>query len=278
MEVAGIAVPPSLRRAWVSWLAPERQPFFVSSTAGLPRSLGADHTPELVDTFWLWRDRRPRRAVWLDEASFMALPRQARAALVREQRAARRGAVLPVRRWADLLDASALREQADGHRFVLWPSLVDGVEDAVVERFIEDDVCVSRHDAVSEEVWRAASAVLPGARELAGTFVGHGPNCFGTVLAAAGVGDGGWTDRGPFEAWLADRTTSGGRDDEPGTVLLWRSADGDAEHAAVTLGGGWALEKRGQEWHNPRAVAPVREVIRSARTPGCRLSRHRLLG
>lgn len=279
MDVAGIAVPSSQLRTWASWLAPERQPFFVTEPAALPAGLEPDQTPELVDTFWLWRDQRPRVPVWLDEAAFMSLDRTDRAALVRGQHEARRGAVFGVRAWSDLLDPSALRAQADGHRFVLWPSLVRGTEQEVALRFVTADVAVSRHREVPGAVWRRAAGVLPAARELAGAFVGHGPNCFGTVMAAAGAGEGSWTGLDPFEEWLAACTSPGGSDLEPGTVLLWREVGpGRAQHAAVTIGGGWALEKRGQEWHNPRAVLPVHEVIRSARTPGWRLERHRLLG
>lgn len=278
MEVAGIAVPAALLRSWAGWLAPQRQPFFVAR--GELRGIGGarEETLELTDTFWLWRDQRPRVAVWLDEPAFLALPRALRASLVRSQVAARRGAVFGARAWSDLLDPAALRAQADGHRFVLWPSLIRGVEDEVVRRFVTADVAVSRHREVPARVWRAAVAVLPGARALAGTFVGHGPNCFGTVMAAAGSGEGGWTGLEQWERWLATRTRPGGDDAAPGTVLLWREAGGGrAQHAAVTLGDGWALEKRGQEWHNPRAVLPVREVIRSARTAGWHLERHQLV-
>ncbi|MDL2344136.1 hypothetical protein QOL99_08220 [Deinococcus sp. MIMF12] len=79
--------------------------------------------------------------------------------------------------------------------------------------------------------------------------------------------------RDPFEAFLAERTRPGGRDDQPGTVLVWRNAAGAVEHAAVTLGGGWALHKPSQTWRSARVVLPVRDLIRGSRTPGWRLSR-----
>lgn len=47
--------------------------------------------------------------------------------------------------------------------------------------------------------------------------------------------------REPFEAFLQERTRPGGDDYQPGTLLLWRSANGQAQHAAVTLGDGWAF-------------------------------------
>jgi hypothetical protein len=125
-------------------------------------------------------------------------------------------------------------------------------------------------------VWSEVSTLLPGARQLAGTFPdGSGPNCFATVMGAAGVAGaaGAWMLREPFEEWLADTSRPGGSDDEPGTVLVWRSASGDVEHAAVTLGGGWALHKPSQGWMSPVKVLTVRDAILSARATDRRISR-----
>ncbi|GAB2456007.1 hypothetical protein [Xylanimonas ulmi] len=63
-----------------------------------------------------------------------------------------------------------------------------------------------------------------------------------------------------------------------GTVLVWRSADGLAQHGAVTIGGRWALHKPSQCWDSPTKVLTVAGVKASARTPGWRLSRHALVG
>lgn len=96
-------------------------------------------------------------------------------------------------------------------------------------------------DNVPEAVWRSAAPLLPRARDLAGTFPhGGGPNCFGTVMGAAGVAgaEREWTQREPFGAFLAERARPGGQDEQPGTVLVWRDAAGAVQHAAVTLGGG----------------------------------------
>ncbi|RNI23163.1 hypothetical protein [Flexivirga caeni] len=68
-----------------------------------------------------------------------------------------------------------------------WAEALDGRLDPIAE-FIERDRDPSRHAEVSEATWEGAGAILPGAHELAGTFAEKsGPNCFGTVMAAAGA-------------------------------------------------------------------------------------------
>ncbi|WP_235514564.1 hypothetical protein [Deinococcus sp. Leaf326] len=57
---------------------------------------------------------------------------------------------------------------------------------------------------------------------------------------------------------------------------MWRTSDGLAQHAAVTLGGGWAFQKASQSWVTPRVVLPVGQLRRGMRTPGWRLERHTL--
>lgn len=86
-----------------------------------------------------------------------------------------------------------------------------------------------------------------------------------------------WMQRETFESWLAERTSAGGEDDAPGTVLVWRSPDGLAQHTAVTLGDGWALHKPSQGWMSPTKVLAVPEVKSSARASRRRLTRRRLL-
>jgi hypothetical protein len=93
-------------------------------------------------------------------------------------------------------------------------------------------------------------------------------------MAAAGVQG---ADDAPFDVWLAAQCTAGGSDDLPGSVLVWRDADGGNTHAAVTLGGGWALHKPGQEWLSPRQVLTVSDLIRLA-PPGVALHRYSLHG
>jgi hypothetical protein len=85
-----------------------------------------------------------------------------------------------------------------------------------------------------------------------------------------------WMHREPFEDWLAQHTTKGGHDGEPGTILVWRSVDGAVQHAAVTLGDGWALHKPSQGWMSPTKVLALREMKYSARARGQRLHRRHL--
>lgn len=147
----------------------------------------------------------------------------------------------------------------------------------MLENYIDEGRRPSRHDEVPEQTWRSAEKSLPRARALAGTFASaSGPNCFGTVMAAGVAGaDSVWMQREPFEAWLAEAATRpGGRDGDAGTVLVWRSPDGLVQHAAVTIGDGWALHKPSQGWMSPNKVLTIDEVKHSARDTGRRLRRH----
>ncbi|QAY71840.1 hypothetical protein ET471_11010 [Xylanimonas protaetiae] len=244
----------ALAARWRAWFAPEQQPFVVSPAQAdaLGRADEPDRlTPELRDTFFLWGPREGQSLVWLGQADVRALPREERRALLAAQAA-------PHRWDSDRLPGRLLRWVEEGRR-------------------------PSAHDVVPDAVWRdAASAGLAGARALAGRFpTASGPNCFGTVMAATGV-DGAadvWMQREPFEKWLAGtRPTTNRRDDRPGTVLVWRDGAGAVQHAAVTLGGGWALHKPSQCWYSPVKVLTVAGVKASARTPGWHLSRHVLAG
>lgn len=236
---------------WRTWLAPDLQPFFVStSDPDVPGSRDGEMTPESRDTFRAYNMDRGLNVVWLDERSFY--------------------------RWKDILDARVLRSQADGHRFVWWPSLLTDDDGSILERVVSEGRRTSRHREVRDATWSRCAAVLPGVRALAGTFpIASGPNCFGTVMAACGDAQAAdaWMLRDPFEEWLADRTQPGGDEDSPGTVLVWRDAEGLAQHAAVTIGDGWAFEKPSQDWHSPRVVLRVRDLIMPNRTRGQRLQR-----
>lgn len=271
--VLGIDVPDQLLDAWAGWLAPHVQPFVTDDVVE-----GGDGvlTPELVDTYRLWGiGRTGARIAWLSEDDFHALPRAARGRLVREQVAPRRGAVPTVRAWQDVIDPRRLRDEADGHRFVWWRSLVDIDPTRILTRAVSHRRLPSRHAAVATSTWRACEPVLPFARALAGTFPnGTTTHCFGTVMSAAGAAEPETLESTePFERWLADRCRPGGDDGRPGTVLVWR-VNGDPVHAAVTIGDGWALEKPSRDWHAPRAVATVTDVVRAARQPGQRVERH----
>ena len=286
----GIEVDAALREDWCRWLAPDVQPFYVQSARPWTRlrSPTGTLTPELQHTYKAWRIDRSLELVWLDEATFSGLPRSERTALVRMQLKHGRGAVPSVHRWSDVLDPGTLRSQADGRRFVFWPSLAASNPGAVVSRVVRaapdgeaPASLPSCHREVAPAVWNRCDAVLPDARRIAGSFPpSSGPNCFATVMAAAGV-EGAEHEcvlQAPFLAWLASACRPGGRDDDPGIVLVWRDADGEPVHAAVTIGEGWVLEKASAEWWTPRAVRRSRDVIRAARARGQRLERHRITG
>jgi hypothetical protein len=277
LTVAGIDVSPALLERWADWLAPGVQPFFVTRQQAKQWSLATDDrepTKEQRDTYRIYRiDSTAARVAWLDEATYAALPEATRAALVRAQVRHSRGAVPTVRRWQPILGPE-IRRQADGHRFVWWKSLLEHRAELVLPQVVSEDLGPSRHAEVRE--W---PSMLPRVRELAGTFAaGSGPNCFGTVMAAAGVdgADEVWMVREPFEEWLAGNTVPRGRDDVPGTVFVWRNVNGLVEHAAITIGGGWMLHKPSQSWMTPRKIRTVAEVKRSPRTAGWRLERRRL--
>lgn len=132
---------------------------------------------------------------------------------------------------------------------------------------------------MAPRTWRACRDVLPRAEELAGTFAERsGPNCFATVLAAAGAGDDdAWLLQPAFEDWLRTACTRGGRDDRPGTVLVWRDGEGLVQHAAVTIGDGWAMEKPAQTWWTARGVHDVGALVKANRVSGQRLERHQIV-
>ncbi|GAA4207930.1 hypothetical protein [Actinocatenispora rupis] len=202
-------------------------------------------TPELRDTFELY-DLAGSALVWLNRAESRSLPPEVR------------------------------RVQPAAHR---WPFRDDSATLRRIVGYVEFGRRPSRHRDVPAATWRRVAGALPGAAALAGTFPDRsGPNCFGTVLGAAGVDGaaGTWLQREPFEAWLAERTVPGGRDDDAGCVLVWRGPDGLVQHAAVTLGGGWALHKPSQGWMSPVKILRVPDAKLSARAAGRRLHRYRL--
>ncbi|MBA2323467.1 MAG: hypothetical protein H0V92_05410 [Pseudonocardiales bacterium] len=254
VEVLGIDVADDLLRRWAEWLAPPVQPFLSVELAS-PRPLPL----ELRDTFALYGDKG-RHLLWLDEETFCALPRRRRAELVRDQVRQGRTAVPTVPAWKTII-GEEVRLQADGHRFVWWGSLLERAHVEVLASFVTNDRTPSRHREVPEGTWSAAVSILPGARRIAGTFPeSSGPNCFGAVLTAAGAAEAAshWEVREPFDEWLAACARPGGKDTAPGTVLVWRSSDGLADRAAVTLGDGWGLHKPSQGWMSPSPLRPGR--------------------
>lgn len=278
MHVLNMAVSDALAASWRAWLAPERQPFFLTDTEaerfGWPTVAREEValTPEERDTNTVWAvSREASRVAWLCRDEWAGLPRHVMAELLRTQ--ARRGrGNLPRRR-----DYRDLLPHLSAPRFLWTPDLLT---DAVLGRVIADGQHPCERAQVPAAVWRGAAAALPRARDLAGTFPrGSAGNCFGAVMGAAGVegAEERWVQREPFEAFLGERTRPGGQDDSPGTLLIWRGVGGEVQHSAVTLGGGWAFEKPSQTWWTPRQVRPLRALIRANRAPGQRLERRRLI-
>lgn len=286
--VLGVVVSADLRTCWRHWLAPDVQPFFVDSLRPWPKSVvrKTSLSPELGHTYKAWRIDRSLKTLWLDEAAFLGMSRSQRATLVRAQVGHGRGAVPSVRRWSDVLDPATLRSQADGHRFVWWPSLVASNPHEILTRVAaaapdggEADALPSRHREVQRATWDRCAATLPGAKRLAGSFPpSSGPNCFGTAMAAAGVAgaEHECMFQAPFLAWLDSASRPGGRDGDAGTVLVWHDSKGEPVHAAVTIGDGWVLEKASGEWWTPHAVRTVGDVVRASRARGQHLVRHRI--
>jgi hypothetical protein len=277
MNVLNIPVSPDVVARWAEWLAPPVQPFFLAEAEavalGLPTLASAEWnpSPELRDTFALWGlSAAANRVALLSEADWNGLSLSVRRQLLRLQIGYGRGNVARAKAFADLLP------EPQRGRFVWWPSMLTP---EIVARAVSAESLACQREHVPDAVWQAAEALLPQAHALAGTFAeGSGSNCFGTVMAAAGTAgaESEWMQREPFEAFLTAYTQSGGKDDHPGTVLVWRGAGGQVEHAAVTLGGGWAMHKPSQTWMTPRAVLPTPVLIRASRTPGQRLERRRL--
>lgn len=280
--VLGIEVEQTLMESWARWLAPDPQPFLVDPRAPWSEcdDEGGTMTRELQDTYRLWWGvEKGSGVIWISEEQFSGLPRVTRAALVREQAIRRRGAVPTVRAWRDLLDPARLRAQADGHRFVWWPSLLADEPEQILSRVVSRGRLPSRHAEVGGEIWRACEAALPEAACLAGTFpTGSNMNCFGAVMAATGADHRDvFDDVDPFAAWLASACKPGGDTRRPGVVLVWRNRDGAPVHAAVSIGGGWGLEKPSADWHSPRGVVTVDDIMRMSRHPGERVERHAIV-
>lgn len=277
----GIEIGPALGAKQAAWFAPSHQPFLIptdsAETIGIA-PLSGELPAELRDTFEIYNVPPELACVLVGEDEFNGLGRSARAELVRSQiRLGRK--VIPSVRSAPAEVRARASTQADGHRFLWWPSLLQGHQEPVLGAYLRFGRRRSRHLEVPDHLWDTARATLPGARALAGTFPhASGPNCFGTVMAAAGRAEAAdvWMLQAPFEDWLSAAALPGGTDNDPGTVLVWRSPSGLAQHAAVTIGGGYALHKPSQGWMSPRKILTVREVIASARQSGRRLTRYTL--
>lgn len=258
LTALGIPVSDEQIDRWLGFYAPGRQPFRLSHldveiVRLIPVTAEVEVTDELRDTFFMYGGGD---WAWLTEDEFADLSHRARPALADERR--RRIHPKPAPAWPS--------------DTMIVPRLI---------RWIEAGARPSLHALAQDQLNQASAGPLPRALELAGTFPqGSGPNCFGIVMAAAGLPvESNWVQQDQFAQWLAESTEPATRhslDHEPGRVLVWRE-NGELVHAAVTLGGGWVLQKQSQSWSSPTLVWTVEELIRSWRFPGTQLSRHVLL-
>lgn len=269
-NVLGIRVSHGLLERWREWFAPHHQPFRTDRLADdAPTGRRLQPSAEVRDTFHMYGGTW----IWLQEVEFAQLPLKVRRALLFRREAI--GRLSQLTSSARQLVGS---DQTDS-RIVWWPSRLHRVGDGPVLSYVEKGVRPSRHREVDSTVW-STCRLLPGAADLAGTFApGSGPNCFGTVMAAAGVrgAESEWMLREPFEKWLTENSVpirGTARDHTPGVVLVWRDADALAAHAAVTVGNGYALSKPSQAWCSPRLVWTVPETIKASRYRGTTLSRY----
>ncbi len=275
MQLLNIPTSPEQLEAWRSFLAPERQPFLLTTaeaqgyTSVSRKDAGFDSQDQ--DTYALWNiDRAVDRVVWFTQDEWSELPLLEQRRLLRLQVRYGRSNVPLGRHFQDVLP------DLPPGRF-LWSR--EQLTPKVLARLISKDQKPCQRDQVPQAVWDAAEAVLPRVHELAGTFPANSiGNCFGAVMGAAGVAgaEDEWMQREPFEDFLRTRTQRGGRDDLPGVVLVWRSERG-VEHAAVALGAGWGFHKPSQSWQTARVVLPIDSLKRNYRTPGHRLERYQVI-
>lgn len=278
MQILNIPVSPALLERWRSYLAPSQHHFFLTTAEaqalGLPSQPrdSVTLTPEQRDTYATWGIAKDADQIAaISAADFDALHSNIQRKILAMQVRHGHGNVPLGRHFQDLLP------ELPAGRF-LWRA--EQLRPEVLRRVISKDQAPCQREQVPQAVWEAAAPVLPRVRELAGTWPqGSAGNCFGAVMGAAGVegAEKDWMQREPFEAFLHERSKKGGQDTDAGTVLFWRSTDGLAQHAAVTLGGGWAFEKASQTWMTPRMVLPTRQLIAKNRTRGWRLSRLQLI-
>lgn len=240
MRILNIDVPDDLLAKWRQWYAPGCQVFRSHQLSDAAKAALTSVAPqslplEIRDTFGAYGDGWGR----IDEVDFWALSQDVRAELL-------------------------ATHEVDEVGLFRWPSELAREGDAPLIAYVAD-TAPSRHEDVPEQVWEAASALLPDARRLSGTFAEtSGPNCFGTVMTAAGEDvERDWVKQPQFEEFLARCTQPADMPnvDRPGVVWVWRNADGLAVHACVTVGGGFALNKPAQAWWAPRYIWTTDEVF-----------------
>jgi hypothetical protein len=281
MMILNCPVSAVLWEHWSNHFSPPAQPFYVSDFLaqqihGLPRWSRAEFLAlqlplTLTDTFKDYAVSSD--APWvllLDELTYNTLGSALQKALLEEQQVYGRGLIEPLHEWQSHLPTlSELFSSAAPHQlFVWWPSLWHRLplwaRHAVVLKFITTDRLSHRGGELTNEHWTRIERHLPGVRPLAGTFApDSGPNCLATTLAAFGVRNVGglWLHSGPFERWLQTMAVQSDTVDELGTILVWRNAQEQVQHAAVALGGNWLFHKEAQSWSAPRQIVPLSQAL-----------------
>jgi hypothetical protein len=281
---AGCPVDPALFAAWEQHWAHRAQPFFVSDTlvrrlppwprftrgefrqSGIPLSLH--------DTFKTYDVVEPPWVLWLTYEAFAELGYAEQDDLLQEQRVFRRAGVFHLDELAGRADITKIAPLVTGAYFVWWPRFWKSLQKTeryrVLRAFVESDRLPCRRSELSPAAWRRVAMRLPGARDVAGSFLpDSGGNCLATVMAAFGasaVADR-WIHPEPFERWLGRASRLSEHSAQPplrsadlGRVLVWRDEHARVQHAAVSLGAGYILHKEAQGWYAPRQVSSLEDV------------------
>lgn len=294
MNILNCAVSGALWERWSAQFAPSVQPFYVSDELALrlpplPRWTRAEFRAlqlplTFTDTFQAYAVSPDASWVFLlGEDAYRALPPTLRAALLREQRRHRRGLVEELNEGP--VGAPGLRDLcapfADDGLFVWWPRLWQTLSPAarqnILVGFVTDDRLPHCGDHLTPSHWPRVRQVLPGVEPLAGTFADQsGPNCLSTALAALGVPGVAdlWLHGGPFERWVQAMTVDSSEVDVLGTLLVWRDAAGQVQHAAVALGEGWVFHKEAQNWWAPRQIVPLEATLQRWDEPAWTVTPH----
>ena len=281
MELLNCQVDEATLRAWKGHFAPMVQPFFARRRLPLPATLGANWlesnsartalNKSQHDTFATYEvSSTARHLLLLDEHAFSLLNPEVRAGLVQEQIAVNRGSVYSVEAYADLLDPielEAVAAGAAGGLFVWWPGLFATLSSSnqarVLARFVSDDRPPCRRGELTADQRERMHQNLPGVPARAGTFAADsGPNCLGAVIGAfTGEFVSTRTERDTFMAWLDQRRPRQGDAPDMGTVLLWHDEQNTLQHAAISLGDGYAFHKEAQTWWSPWQIVRLSEVV-----------------
>lgn len=299
MQVLGCRVSDAVIASWEMRLVLEREPIFVTPSASrwLPAGtikltgveLGQNFALaplDLWDTYGFYTmDRKGLEVAFLTPAEFWELPEAGRQELMALQAERGRGQIY-TDSWLRKLEISlpsAGRDrfaQPDGSRFALrhdaWWALTPAERRRWLHQFVSQDRISCLSGDLDEDGWaRLTEQHGPQIRLLAGTFAPHsGPNCLGTVLAAATRSPhlalsiaGHWLHPEVFLRGLAERgyqatDLPAEADAMPaGAVINFVDESGRVQHAAYYLGDGLVLNKDAQSWFTPRQILRLPDFL-----------------